>query len=196
MKFRATATAFALATLVIGVPQAVAATTSLTMSVRQTPSASDSIVTFYGTIKPAKSGLSVKIQTNSSGAWKTTRFVAKTSKAGTWKTTAVATSFDVPIKYRAQVNVRGKITYSPIRTITIKNLPEISTADPSMVIDQLGPGGRIHGADISRWQHPNDKQIDFAKAYESGLRFVIIKASDTRDDADALSLKYLSLIHI
>ncbi|CAB4337504.1 MAG: lysozyme M1 (1,4-beta-N-acetylmuramidase) [Actinobacteria bacterium] len=195
MKIRAVVAAFALGLLVVGVPNTQAATTSLTMSVRQTPSATDSIVTFYGTIKPAKSGLNVKIQTNSSGAWKTTRFVAKTSKAGTWKTTAVATSFDIPIKYRAQVNVRGKITYSPIRTITIKNLPEISTAEPAMVIDRLGPGGRIHGADISRWQHPNDKQIDFAKAYESGLRFVMIKASDTRDDADALSLKYLVMDH-
>lgn len=195
MKFPASITAFALALLVIGVPNGQAATTSLTMSVRQTPSDSDSIVVFYGTLKPAKSGLIVKLQSNSSGAWKTTRFQAKTTKTGTWKTTAVATSFDIPIKYRAQVNFRGKITYSTIRTISIKNLPEISTAEPTIVIDQLGPGGRIHGADISRWQHPNDKQIDFAKAYESGLRFVMIKASDTRDEADALSLKYLMMDH-
>ena len=195
MKVRAVISSIALALLLIDVPQVQAATTSLTLSLRQTPSATDSVVTFYGTIKPARSGLSVKIQGNTSGAWKNTRFAARTTKAGTWKIVAVATSFDIPIKYRAQVNVAGKIATSPIRTITIKKLPQISNIDPSLVVESFGPGSRIHGADISRWQHPNDKQIDFSVAYASGLRFVMIKASDTRDDADALSLKYLVMDH-
>jgi GH25 family lysozyme M1 (1,4-beta-N-acetylmuramidase) len=108
---------------------------------------------------------------------------------------AVATSFDIPIKYRAQVNIAGKITNSPIRTITMKKLPQISTLDPSLAVESFGPGGRIHGADVSRWQHPNDKPIDFSVAYASGLRFVMIKASDTRDTADALALKYLIMDH-
>ena len=195
MRIRAAITAIALTLLLIDVPQVQAATSSLTLSLRQTPSATDSVVTFYGTIKPARSGLSVKIQGNTSGAWKTTHFMTKTTKAGTWKIVAVATSFDIPIKYRAQVNVSGKVTNSPIRTITIKKLPQISTTDPSLAIESFGPGGRIHGADVSRWQHPNDKPIDFSVAYASGLRFVMIKASDTRDDADALSLKYLVMDH-
>ena len=195
MRIRAAITAIALTLLLIDVPQVQAATSSLTLSLRQTPSATDSVVTFYGTIKPARSGLSVKIQGNTSGAWKTTHFMTKTTKSGTWKIVAVATSFDIPIKYRAQVNVSGKVTNSPIRTITIKKLPQISTTDPSLAIESFGPGGRIHGADVSRWQHPNDKPIDFSVAYASGLRFVMIKASDTRDDADALSLKYLVMDH-
>ena len=195
MRIRAAIVAIALTLLAIDVPHVQAATSSLTLALRQTPSATDSVVTFYGTIKPARSGLSVKIQGNTSGAWKTTRFATKTTKAGTWKIVAVATSFDIPIKYRAQVNVAGKITNSPIRTITIKKLPQISTADPALVVESFGPGGRIHGADVSRWQHPNDKPIDFSVAYASGLRFVMIKASDTRDEADALSLKYLVMDH-
>ena len=195
MRIRAVFTAFALTLLLIDAPYAQAATSSLTLSVQQTPSATDSVVTFYGTIKPARSGLSVKIQGNTSGSWKTTRFMTKTTKAGTWKIVAVATSFDIPTKYRAQINVSGKITNSPIRTITIKKLPQISTTDASLAIESFGPGGRIHGADVSRWQHPNDKPIDFSVAYASGLRFVMIKASDTRDDADALSLKYLVMDH-
>lgn len=195
MKIRAAITAIAMALLVVGIPQALAASTTLNFSVRQTPSATESILTFYGTIKPARSGYTVKIQSNASGAWKSTRFQTKTAKAGSWKVVAVATSFDTPTKFRAQAYVSGKYIYSAIRTITVKHLPEISTADPSMVIEQLGPGGRIHGADISRWQHPNDKQIDFATAYSAGLRFVMIKASDTRDDADSLALKYLVMDH-
>ena len=195
MKMRASITAIALTLLLIDAPQVQAATSSLTLSLRQTPSATDSVVTFYGTIKPARSGLSVKIQGNTSGSWKTTRFMTKTTKAGTWKIVAVATSFDIPIKYRAQVNVSGKITNSPIRTITMKKLPQISSTDPSLLVESFGPGGRIHGADVSRWQHPNDKPIDFSVAYASGLRFVMIKASDTRDEADALALKYLIMDH-
>ncbi len=195
MKIRAAITAIVLTLLLIDAPQVQAASSSLTLSLRQTPSATDSVVTFYGTIKPPRSGLSVKIQGNTSGSWKTTRFATKTTKAGTWKIVAVATSFDIPIKYRAQVNIAGKITNSPIRTITMKKLPQISNIDPSLAVESLGPGGRIHGADVSRWQHPNDKQIDFSVAYASGLRFVMIKASDTRDEADALSLKYLVMDH-
>jgi len=39
--------------------------------------------------------------------------------------------------------------------------------------------------------HPNGAPIDFVKKYSAGMRFVMIKASDTRDEADALALKYV-----
>jgi len=55
----------------------------------------------------------------------------------------------------------------------------------------LGPGSRIHGIDISRWQHPNGKNIDFKKMYKAGIRFVLIKGSDALDAADTTALKYL-----
>lgn len=55
-----------------------------------------------------------------------------------------------------------------------------------------GPGARIHGADISRWQHPFDKTINFKKMHTAGLRFVMIKASDSRDDSDQLALKWVA----
>ena len=57
-------------------------------------------------------------------------------------------------------------------------------------LNLIGPGERIHGADISRWQHPNDRAIDFQKMHDAGIGFVMIKASDTRDDADLLSAKF------
>ena len=195
MKIRAAVAASALALLVVGIPQVQAASSVLSLSLRQTPSATESVITFYGTIKPSKSGLTVAIQSKSSGSWATTKFSTKTAKAGTWKITAVATSFDQPVKYRARINVRGKVIYSPERTITIKQMPVIESADPALVVESLGPGSRIHGADISRWQHPNDKQIDFATMYAAGVRFVMIKASDTRTEADSLALKYLVMDH-
>ncbi|CAN2185831.1 Acm Lyzozyme M1 (1,4-beta-N-acetylmuramidase) [Candidatus Nanopelagicaceae bacterium] len=54
-----------------------------------------------------------------------------------------------------------------------------------------GPAGKIHGADISRWQHPFDKAINFKKMRKAGIDFVMIKASDTRDESDLLAVKYL-----
>ena len=188
MKLRILAAILTLSMISIALPSAVAVTSKLSLSVIQTPSTSETLVTFYGTLKPAKSGIVIKIQIKSAGTWKTTRFLAKTTKAGTWKITALATAMDSKVTYRAIAVNAGKKIYSGPRTITIKQLPEFSETDPALVIGEFGPGGRIHGADISRWQHPNDKTIDFVKMYDAGIRFVMIKASDTRDDADALSI--------
>ncbi len=195
MKLRMLAAALTFSMICIALPSAVAATSKLSLSVLQTPSTTETLVTFYGTLKPAKSGTTVKIQINTAGTWKSTRFAAKTAKAGTWKITALATAIDSKVTYRATTLAAGKTIYSNSKSITIKQIPEISEADPALVIGELGPGGRIHGADISRWQHPNDKTIDFVKMYEAGIRFVMIKASDTRDAADALALKYLVMDH-
>jgi len=168
-----------------------AATSKITMSLRQTPSGTEPIVTLYGSLKPAKSGIKVLVQIQLDGKWQDTRFSAKTARVGTWQITATATALDADVKYRAKAKLGKKYIYSNIKSITVKSIPEISDAATLAIVDQLGPGGRIHGADISRWQHPNDAPIDFVTMHEAGVRFVMIKASDTRDDADALSLKYL-----
>jgi lysozyme len=70
--------------------------------------------------------------------------------------------------------------------------PTSAATEKESVLAMSGPGSRIHGADISRWQHPNDKPINFKKMYSAGLRFVMIKASDSRQDSDRLAVKYLS----
>ena len=194
MKFKIIALVSSLA-LSLFISPATAVASSLTMNLRQTPSASEVLVTLYGNLKPTKSGTTVKIQVDTAGKWTTTRFSTKVSKVGTWRVTALATALEAKVRYRAVAVVSGKSIYSPIRGIEIKQLPEISNVDPALFIDLLGPGGRIHGADISRWQHPNDAQIDFAKMYAAGIRFVFIKASDTRDAADQLSVKYAAMDH-
>ena len=195
MKIKVFLLAIALVLGVAGAPQSLAAASTLSMQIRQTPSASESLLTMYGNLKPNKSGTTVKIQVDMGGKWTTTRFTTKVTKVGTWKVTALATALDAQVRYRAVSVIAGKSLYSPIRAITVKQQPEISNADPAQFIDLLGPGGRIHGADVSRWQHPNDKPIDFVKMYEAGMRFVFIKASDTRESADLLSVKYAAMDH-
>ena len=195
MRIRVGITALAVLLLSIHLPDATAVTPQLSLSVRQTPSTTEALLTFYGSIKPAKAGITVAIQIVGVNGWKATRFRAKTARAGTWKITALATAIDSKTSYRATAITGNKKIYSPTRSITIKQIPETFEADPALVIGQFGPGGRIHGADISRWQHPKDQVIDFVKMYEAGIRFVMIKASDTRDEADALSFKYLVMDH-
>ena len=195
MKIKVFLLAIALVLGVAGAPQSLAAASTLSMQIRQTPSASESLLTMYGNLKPNKSGTTVKIQVDMGGKWTTTRFTTKVTKVGTWKVTALATALDAQVRYRAVSVIAGKSLYSPIRAITVKQQPEISNADPAQFIDLLGPGGRIHGADVSRWQHPNDKPIDFVKKYEAGMRFVFIKASDTRETADRLAVKYAAMDH-
>jgi GH25 family lysozyme M1 (1,4-beta-N-acetylmuramidase) len=168
-----------------------AAVSKLTMTLKQTPGGAEPIITLYGSLKPAKSGIKVSVQIQLNGKWQDTRFTTKTAKVGTWQVIAVATALDAEVKYRAKAKVGSKYIYSNIREITVRANAEISNASSVVIVDQLGPGGRIHGADVSRWQHPNDASIDFTKMHAAGMRFVMIKASDTRDDADALSLKYV-----
>ena len=168
-----------------------AATSKLSLTVLQTPGGDEPVVTLYGNLKPAKSSVKVEIQIQLNGKWQDTRFSTRTAKVGTWKVVAVATALNAQVKYRAKVRVGSKSIYSNIREITVRSVPEVSNAASNVMVDQLGPGGRIHGSDVSRWQHPNGAPIDFVKKYSAGMRFVMIKASDTRDEADALALKYV-----
>ena len=195
MKVKIYLFAVSLVVAIVGAPQSVAVSSALSMSVKQTPSASETLLTLYGNLKPNRPGAVVKIQVETDGKWTTTRFTTKVTKVGTWKVTALATALEAKVRYRAVSVISGKNLYSPIRSITVKQQPEISNTDPALFIDLTGPGGRIHGADISRWQHPNDKPIDFVKMYQAGMRFIFIKASDTRESADLLAIKYAAMDH-
>jgi GH25 family lysozyme M1 (1,4-beta-N-acetylmuramidase) len=193
MKNKVIAIVVGLATLALAIslPTANAAASKLTMTVKQTPNLIEPLLTFYGSLTPKKSGLTIKIQSEIDGKWADTRFSTKTTKLGTWKLETVVTAQNSVIKYRAKTTIGSQVLYSTSKQITVKPAAQISETDPIIAVEALGPGGRIHGVDISRWQHPYGKLIDFAKMYAAGIRFAMIKASDTRDDADALALQYL-----
>ena len=193
MKNKLIAIVLGIATVALAssLPTAVAATSKLSLIVKQTPNVIEPLLTFYGALTPKKSGLVVRIQSEINGKWSDTRFSTKTTKLGTWKLEAVVTAQNSVIKYRAKTSVGNTVFYSTSKQITVKPAAQISVTDPVIAVEALGPGGRIHGVDISRWQHPYGKLIDFEKMYSAGIRFAMIKASDTRDEADALALKYL-----
>lgn len=89
---------------------------------------------------------------------------------------------------RKSIAIFSALTFLSFPLISAPSVAAPKEAAPAMT----GPGERIHGADISRWQHPNDKPINFEKMHDAGLRFVMIKASDSREDADRLAVKYVA----
>ena len=58
---------------------------------------------------------------------------------------------------------------------------------------RVGPGDRILGSDISRWQHAGNAPINFVKMYDAGVRFLFIKGTDS-NVLGAAAAKYWSSI--
>jgi GH25 family lysozyme M1 (1,4-beta-N-acetylmuramidase) len=195
MKFKSLVIACSLLISVGPAPASNAAPAELSMTVKQTPNAIEPRVTLYGSLKPNKSGTTVTIEMEKNGAWNATKFTTQVTRAGTWKVVKPATSFESKMRYRAVALVNKKNIQSPMRTIALEKSNDSGVSDPALFIDLVGPGGRIHGTDVSRWQHPNDAKIDFVKMYENGVRFVFIKASDTSEKGDGLALKYAAMDH-
>jgi GH25 family lysozyme M1 (1,4-beta-N-acetylmuramidase) len=177
-----------LSLLLLGIEGARAAK-SLSLNINRTPTIGESKVTLYGILKPARNNVQIRIQVNLNGIWTNTSLGAKTKSSGSWKIEVVSTALAGSATYRA---VAGS-TFSNQRKFSIDPKTTITQSDPATMIALMGPGGRIHGVDISRWQHPGDKLIDFAKMYKAGVRFVMIKASDGKDKSDIDARKWLSI---
>jgi lysozyme len=172
----------------LGLDSATAAT-SLSLNITKTPSIGEPKVTLNGILKPARNNVQIVIQVKLNGVWTKTSLGAKTKSGGSWKIEVVSTALAGSARYRA---VAGRI-YSNQKSFVIDPDASITQTDPSLLIALGGPGGRVHGVDISRWQHPGDKLIDFTKMYNAGVRFVMIKASDGKDKSDIDARKWLSI---
>ena len=166
--------------------------TSLTFHVESTPNAGESLVTFYGQIKPAAKG-KISIQSFDGITWKDTPLKVTASASGAWKITTVATAIKAEGQYRAHVIVGKKKTMSKAANFKVDNSKTFATTDALFITEQTSKltGGRIQGSDVSRWQHPNDQPIDFKKMFDAGMRFVLIKGSDAQEKADIETMRWL-----
>ena len=79
---------------------AVGASATLSLTLKQTPSTTEPIVTMYGILKPAKVGLKVCVQVELDKKWQTSDLSSKTTSGGAWKIEAVATALSASVKYR------------------------------------------------------------------------------------------------
>lgn len=89
------------------------------------------------------------------------------------------------------MSARSFIAIISAVTLMLTPISPIAANERESALKMSGPGLRIHGADVSRWQHPNGKLINFQKMHKAGLRFLMIKASDTRSESDNIAKKYL-----
>jgi GH25 family lysozyme M1 (1,4-beta-N-acetylmuramidase) len=69
--------------------------------------------------------------------------------------------------------------------------PAVVRAPNAASWEAQGFGDVIRGIDVSRWNHPNNKPIDFAKLKSTyGITFVVIKSSDGGASGNALAKKW------
>ena len=165
---------------------------SATFHVQSTPNAGESLVTFYGQVKPAGKA-SVSISSFDGQAWKVTPLKTKSSGSGSWRITTVATAIKAEGKYRATITIGRKKLTTKSANFTVDNSKTFIDTNALFITPETSKltGGRIQGSDISRWQHPNDQPIDFKKMFDAGMRFVLIKASDAQEKADIETMKWL-----
>ena len=168
------------------------AKTSATFYVQSTPNAGESLVTFYGQVKPAGKA-SVSISSFDGQVWKVTPLKTNATSSGAWRITTVATAIKAEGKYRATVRVGKKKLTTKAADFKVDNSKTFADTNALFITPETSKltGGRIQGSDISRWQHPNDKPIDFKKKFDAGMRFVLIKASDAQEKADMETMKWL-----
>ena len=166
--------------------------TTLTLKVESTPNAGESLVTFYGQVKPAAKG-AITIDTFDGVAWKVTPLKTTSAASGAWRITTVATAIKAEGQYRAHVTIGKKKTLSKNANFKVDLTKTFATTDELFIPAETSKltGGRIQGSDISRWQHPNDQPIDFKQMFDAGMRFVLIKGSDAQEKADIETMRWL-----
>ena len=81
--------------------------TTMTFNVQSTPNAGESLVTFYGQVKPAAKA-KILISSFDGQKWKPTNLTATSSSSGAWRIATVATAIKAEGKYRATATVKGK----------------------------------------------------------------------------------------
>jgi lysozyme len=163
---------------------------AVSLGVAHTPNTQAPLISLYGRVSPARPGVKISVQIHAGNGWRDSRISATTTKAGTWTIRQPITTPSTVVNYRVFASYKGSTAVSKSRKIAIKSSAGLQELVAPLV-DRLGPGGRIWGMDISRWDHPNGAPINFQKMYAAGIRFVIIKSSDTNDNADALAAKYM-----
>lgn len=69
-------------------------------------------------------------------------------------------------------------------------LGQYASADSPLSMSANGPGGRIFGLDISRYQHTKSQPIDFPAMYAAGVRFLWINGGNTLVTPDLIAATY------
>jgi len=123
-------------------------------------------------------GHNVRVQVKRGDKWKTVKMVRSSKKTGKWSTSFAAPKTNVTLSVRAVSG--GKITRVQT-TVVIAPLNFV----------KAGPGSRILGVDLSRWQSTGNT-LDFNRMASAGVAFAFIKGSDGLPSEDALAVPHVS----
>jgi len=122
-------------------------------------------VTLTGKTTGGLKGSKVKIQIKTGSKWKTIKTVKSKKKSGNWTATIKAPASTPAMSIRA---VSGSKKTKSYKTAVVAPLNIVAE----------GPGDRILGVDLSRWQSIGESSIDFNKMADAGVGFAFIKGSD------------------
>ncbi len=162
--------------LCAGMVSVVAYVPNLTINELPTVLIRNQTIDLTGTAQGACSGKKISISRMTHGKW--TALGTSFAKSGKWKfeTNSPKSSGVVVFK----VTCGGQYPATLVRPVVVE-----------APIEPTGPGNRILGLDISRWQHIPGKQINFSDMAAAGASFVIIKASDGTRQEDAIARKHV-----
>jgi len=134
-------------------------------------------LTLQGTVNSACANHTVALARRDGTTW-TSLGKTETDAGNTWRLITRVPNSARLIQYRADCGAKYAATV--LRTVMKTNPISFS-----------GPGNRILGLDISRWQHIPGQVIDFAQMASAGVSFVIIKASDGFGPEDAIAQQHV-----
>lgn len=158
-----------------------AAKSSVSMTAISASIVSGKTVKVSGKTTGGLKGAKVKVQIKTGKTWKTVKTVTSKKKNGAW-----STSFKAP-KATAKMSIRA-VSGSKISKVQARRVLA-SVAKPIAL--PVGPGNRILGLDISRWQS-GSQPIDFNRMAAAGVSFAFIKGSDGMASEDALAVPHVT----
>lgn len=158
-----------------------AAKSSVSMTAISVSIVSGKTVKVSGKTTGGLKGAKVKVQIKTGKTWKTVKTVTSKKKNGAW-----STSFKAP-KATAKMSIRA-VSGSKISKVQARRVLA-SVATPKA--PPVGPGNRILGLDLSRWQS-GSQPIDFNRMAAAGVSFAFIKGSDGMASEDALAVPHVT----
>ncbi|MGA0003586.1 MAG: glycoside hydrolase family 25 protein [Candidatus Nanopelagicales bacterium] len=135
-------------------------------------------ITLSGKTTGSLKGAKVKIQIKQGKKWKTVKTVKSKKKGGKWSAKIKAPTSTPALSIRAisgnkKTKVQSTAVVAPLNLVA------------------AGPGTRILGVDISRWQNIGEA-IDFSRMAGAGVAYAFIKGSDGLASEDALAVPHVT----
>jgi hypothetical protein len=110
-------------------PTTQAASVTSSFFLAQTPGYPESKLSFHGLIKPKVKNAVVRIDVQLKDGWSDTRLRTRSTASGAWKIQTNITALATKASYRARVSIGSKSYTTRTRSITVKQVPQISAPE-------------------------------------------------------------------